>query len=211
MLTKNSHCLDSDIDLSSSSSDDDDEDEKISDLELSMDRLIVDRTQYRYQSIRELHHISGFIVNVHDATNFDIDLRLTPEQHRIYSNVINNTYVYRDLDDQLNPVGLSTTGCTYRCRLRGVGINKNGNNSTNSTNPTNPTNFRHRQSCFDIKKLIYRIDGWVVCTLSDIDVYKRLLVDICIPLRHSHVDMKEYLLTNYSDLYYPYTNRKIKS
>jgi len=85
----------------------------------------------KYQRMREVKNVTGFIVNVHDATNFDIDLEISAELHEKYRDVICNQYTYQDLGEDFleNPdmdrLRVSPEiGTTYRCRLKGVGINQ---------------------------------------------------------------------------------------
>lgn len=169
----------------------------------------IDRRENKYRRLREVKDISGFIVNVHDATNFDIDLDIPSHIHDRYSSVITNTYSYQVISDNLmkNPSLLSSssphTGTTYRCRLRGVGINHL---------PSSVQIWKNNQVCVNVKQLIDRVDGWVTCTLSDIDVYQRLLVDICIHTTSGNIDLKDYLLTHMigddTPIFYPYTGKK---
>ena len=148
----------------------------------------------RYQRMKEIHNVIGFVVNIHDATNYDIDLDISPELHEKYRDVISNQYTYKDLGNnfitkpdfsKLNEI-IPEVGTTYRCRLRGVGINQL---------PQFEHIWRSNLMCVDVKQLIDRTDGWVFCTLSDIDVYQRLLVDIIIFTCNGPINLKEYLLS----------------
>ena len=171
--------------------------------------------QNKYQRMREIRGIIGFIVNVHDATNFDIDLEMSPELHEKYGDVISNQYTYQDLDrDFLENPGILTCkdaknteitpkiGTTYRCRLRGVGINQLA---------TNVHTWKSNQMCVEVKQLIDRTDGWITCTLSDIDVYQRLLVDIVINTSKSPINLRDYLLSRMehedNPIFYPYSGK----
>ena len=166
--------------------------------------------QNKYQRMREIHNITGFIVNVHDATNFDIDLEIPGELHERYRDVISNQYTYQDLgDDFLENPDLNRTnqitprvGTTYRCRLRGVGINQLS---------ANTHTWKSNQMCIEIKQLIDRTDGWITCTLSDIDVYQRLLVDIIINTCQGPINLRDYLLsrmdTEENPIFYAYSGK----
>lgn len=170
--------------------------------------------QNRYQRMREISGIIGFIVNVHDATNFDIDLEMPPEFHEKYGDVISNQYTYQDLhSDFLENPDLNITtkiapkvGTTYRCRLRGVGINQLSQHMHT---------WKSNQMCVEVKQLIDRTDGWIVCTLSDIDVYQRLLVDIIIYTGKGPINLRDYLLTRMEaddhredPIFYPYSGKR---
>jgi len=167
--------------------------------------------QNRYQRMREIHNITGFIVNVHDATNYDIDLEIPPELHEKYRDVISNQYTYQDLNDdflenpnlnqrtQIEPI----IGTTYRCRLRGVGISQ-------LSGPAH--NWKNNLMCVEVRQLIDRTDGWITCTLSDIDVYQRLLVDIVINTCNGPINLRDYLLSRMKGeenaIFYPYSGRR---
>src|SRR5690606_23335268 len=137
---------------------------------------------------------TGYIVNVHDTTNFDIDLSISDDIREKYESVISNQYTYRDINifdmkitnkawmidkHYANANNQSTNGSdicnkigiAYRCRLRGIGINQE--NLIKNMG-------RSKQICMEVRQLIDRTDGWIMCTLSDIDIYRRLLVDIVI-------------------------------
>lgn len=163
--------------------------------------------QNRYQRVHEIPNIKGFIVNIHDAINFDIDLQITPELHSIYKDVISNHYMYRDIesithlkdDIKLN----SRVGKTYRCRLRGIGLNPHSESIQIA---------KARALGLEIRQLIDRSDGWVSCTLSNIDIYQRLLIDIVSHTGSGDIDLKDYLLTKMSTeshpIYYSYPRKR---
>ena len=166
----------------------------------------------KYQRMREVKNIVGFIVNVHDATNFDIDLDIIPELHEKYRDVISNQYTYQDLGEDFvqNPhlSQLRVTpevGTTYRCRLKGIGINQLSSSEHA---------WKSSQMCVDVRQLIDITDGWVTCTLSDIDVYQRLLVDIVIHTSTGDVNLRDYLLSKMEGLefpiFYPYSSPRNK-
>ena len=48
----------------------------------------------RYQRKKEISNVVGFVVNIHDATNFDIDLDLPEHLRREYHDVIAKRYSY---------------------------------------------------------------------------------------------------------------------
>lgn len=178
-------------------------------LKMSFDGLRQSKDKInKYQRMREIRNISGFIVNVHDATNFDIDLDIVPELHERYRDVISNQYTYQDLGEDflenpdMNRLKITPeVGTTYRCRLKGVGINQL---------PSSEHTWKSNQMCVDVKQLIDRTDGWVTCTLSDIDVYQRLLVDIVINTNNGPVNLRDYLLIKMRDedspIFYPYSS-----
>lgn len=163
----------------------------------------------QYHRLREVSSIIGFVVNIHDATNFDIDLQLTAEMRNKYDNVITNEYTYNDLGDKyitdpnsaMHETLVPQTGTTYRCRVRGIGINQL---------PTSVQMCKTYAMTSDIKQLLDRTDNWISCTLSDIDVYQRLLVDIFVHTIDGCINIRDHLLTenskdNDNPLFYAYT------
>lgn len=183
-----------------------------SDLHLPTMEIIdskMELKQNRYQRMREIYDVIGFIVNVHDAINFDIDLEISPELHDKYCDVVSNQYTYEDLKDDffkdLNKDKLikPKIGTTYRCRLRGIGMNQL---------PQNIHMWKSNQICVEVKQLIDRSDGWISCTLSDIDVYKRLLVDIVIHTSTGSVNLRDYLLDRMNNeddpIFFPYSGKR---
>jgi len=163
----------------------------------------------KYQRMREISGVIGFVVNVHDATNFDIDFDMPTDLHERYKDVISNHYTYKDVGTNFfetpNNIDIVTSkiGTTYRCRLRGIGINQL---------PQHIHTWKTNQMCVDVKQLIDRTDGWVICTLSDIDVYKRLLVDITINTCNGPIDLRSYLLSKMKSednpIFYHYSTKK---
>jgi hypothetical protein len=119
--------------------------------------------------------IDGYVVNVYNVLNYDIDLCLNTNQ---YKNVITNQYTYQSVNEL--KLGQQFYGKTYRCRLNGLLIN-------------DKTNKKKKHSyTFDIIKQIDRADGWVKCEIVGVDIFNRLLVNISIPAVHFNI--KDYLL-----------------
>ncbi len=145
----------------------------------------------------DICNIKGFVANVHDATNYDIDLELSSEQRWRYNNVVSDHYTYHDLSPgfylednffQQTDV-VPVVGITYRCRLRGVGTNRS---------VAGRDKRRNDSIVIAIKKLLDRTDCWVKCTLSNVDKYRRLLVDIVLYTPNSTINLKHFLL-NYNE------------
>src|SRR5438093_13258918 len=55
----------------------------------------------KYIRLSEVENIIGFIVNIHDTTNFDIDLNIPDSIVERYKEVISNKYIYQDLGPNL--------------------------------------------------------------------------------------------------------------
>ena len=141
--------------------------------------------------------LEGFVVNVHDSTNFDIDLN--PELKES-TRVISNEYTYQDFDfiPKWNSESPIKTGTSYRCRLRGVGINQSAQSRSS----------RLHKTCISVRQLIDRSDGWVTCFMHNVDIYNRLLVDIIVNTSTGPVDVREFILSQdemeHSPLFYRY-------
>lgn len=138
-------------------------------------------------------YINGFITNVIDATDYNIDLLMDYKLHKKYKNVHKDRYKYKiipynalvkanmEFIDQIEEFN----GITYRCRLRGVGVNKNS------------LNMKYKKNNYMtvlVRKLIDMNNGYVICVLSDIDTYKRLLVDIYIKFKDEYINLKNFIL-----------------
>jgi len=164
----------------------------------------------KYQRLRDISGIRGYVVNIHDATNFDIDLTINPSILYNYKDVICDTYTYSDytLHDigSIDPKKLPTkVGTTYRCRLRGIGVRKIVSKAQYS---------KSYQMCNDIKKLIDRADGWIICTISDIDIYNRILIDVIIHIPNGIINLRDFILNksrlSSNSIFYPYSSGKYR-
>lgn len=143
---------------------------------------------------KKIENIVGYVVNVHDVLNFDIDLWLTPEQRRKYSGIIVNSYQYIDETE-----GVAHTSLTYRCRLRGI-----GSSSRKSFRETpRAFSFQFQKVFQEVKYNINRQNGWVLVNIFDVDVYRRLLVEIYDPVTRKNI--KDVLMQPaYADFFYVY-------
>jgi hypothetical protein len=128
----------------------------------------------------------GYIVNVYNVLNYDIDIPLLkPEK---YKNVIINQYTYQCVKNDIE-LGDIKTGQSYRCRLNGLLIN-NINKETNNDNYGK--NKLKNTYIYEINKQIDRANGWVKCDIIGVDMFNRLLVDIYIP--DLQFNIKNYLI-----------------
>lgn len=160
----------------------------------------------RYRNLPEVPNIRGFVVNVHDAMNFDIDLDLSPQLAETYKHVTTKPYTYKDFGINMfkqysydmyetAPVRQSRT---YKCRLIGIEVKPQASRQ----------NWQIHKLSVEIDKIIDRTDGWVTCTLSDIDVYQRLLIDIDVHTTDGTINIRDYLLNQPQDIFHPYHRRK---
>lgn len=157
--------------------------------------LNADPVKTSYQRMEEISDIKGFVVNVHGPTDFDIDFNLPDHLIKKYDNVIFHNYTYKEYKDtninydysSNNMLSRSTEkeGKVYRCRLRKIGLHKKNKSFM----------WKSNQLLTEIKHHIDRTDGWVRCNLLDIDVYRRLLIDIIIDTQNGPINLTDYLLT----------------
>lgn len=145
----------------------------------------------KYQRMEEVNDVKGFIVNVHGPTDFDIDFNLSDDLIKRYEDVIFRNYVYKDIDinydfpsNNILSRSSEKEGKVYRCRLRRIGLHKKHKSFM----------WKSNQLLIEINHLIDRTDCWVRCNLLDIDVYRRLLIDIIIDTKNGPINLTDYLL-----------------
>lgn len=184
------------------------------DLEISSHEKNCIPQKVKYQKIRPTRGVKGFVVNIHDTTNFDIDLCFdsvdSVEVAQKYSQVVSNEYEYyvvNTFEDTKETKGTNgtkdpiiKTGRAYRCRLRGLGVNRCSIGGKVR---------RNNKFMYIIRNFIDSSDGWITCTISDIDVYQRLLVDMYVNLPDGNlINIADYLLeTDQEGLYYQYDHK----
>lgn len=145
----------------------------------------------------------GFIVNIYDALNYDIDfpyIDKTTRNSKMLEPVIHNKYSYKHILNN-GTLTAESMGTSYRCRLNGIEIN----NSTYNRKIL-------KQYTTDVKKIIDRVDGWCECYFRGVDVFNRLLIDV--KINQININLCEHLLTK-SDAdanqpYVKYQTRKLK-
>jgi hypothetical protein len=162
-------------------------------------------TNKKHQLKNKIKQIKGFIVNIHDSLNFDIDFTFTAEQQNNYNDVIINNYVYQDYacedTTEMKTFTLQPKiGITYRCRLKGIYFNQ-------KTPVDNYIYIEQNEKISElVTNMINHADGWVTCNVSDIDVYQRLLVDVFINIGNfknvkdsKSINLKDFILKTSSD------------
>ncbi len=125
-------------------------------------------TKYRYETFLPVNGILGFVVNVYDPLSFDIDLKMNDALKKRYENVIQTPYSYIDTDAD----GVVREGVAYRCRLKGV-ISDNNASENNS--------LLKEYHILMIRKTDEE-NGWVRVSVSDVDVYRRILITLHNPV-----------------------------
>jgi len=129
----------------------------------------------------------GFVVNVKDPINFDIDFKLTLEDQKKLLKAKTKNYIY---DEYINYEFTSKKcfGETYRCRIYDVRVNRK-----------ELVGIKKLKVFNKIRNQLDDCDGWVVCEIYGIDAYGRLLVDLYFPLDNRHLD-KGWHFLNLKDL-----------
>ena len=133
---------------------------------------------------------TGFIVNIHDPLNFDIDI-LDIENVEFLSNVISNEYSYQD--ENFHPVKASKA---FRCRLNGISYRTKRKLETS------------RQNKFfnDIRKG----KNWVKIKIFGVDAYSRLLVEIFDPITEESFNNK-LISSDFGDIFHSYIFQSSKN
>lgn len=132
----------------------------------------------------------GYVVNVFDPINFDIDLifpsDVSPDLIQQYSMAITNVYTYRNMNTENEDFTNFNEdfneeieeGSTYRCRLKGVGIQRLEKGSEGRSEKARLS----REAHIAMIRQIDRQNGWVLVEISAVDIYRRLLVTIFDPI-----------------------------
>lgn len=165
----------------------------------------------KHIKLNTLCNIPGFIVNIYDPISFDIDLRIPEELQEKYQSAISSEYEYVDItSDKIERNDYSNLtlkqGKTYRCRLRGVAKDKSNKNLFYKT---------VHELYKTINELKNRNNSKVICTISNIDKYSWLLVDIYINTSTGKINFTNYLLNSEKNVavpvYYLYNERTSKT
>jgi len=140
--------------------------------------------------------VPGFVVNVHDAINFDIDLSFTSQQRHRFNRVIKNEYQYKE---ESIP-GSSKFGKAYRCRLKGIQLKSTYHTRGKFKEQT------MKKATKVMERMINRSNGWVICLINGVDIYNRLLVDLIDPglFPDKYVSYRDILLSEFSKLFSKY-------
>ena len=106
----------------------------------------------------------AYVVAIRDPLNLHLDIYWPSEVADRYSNAIHYDYTFisEELGNQI------CTRSAYSCHLRGVEIV--------STSPNDFTNMK--EAYILISKRIARSGGWVLVSLTDIDIYRRILINV---------------------------------
>lgn len=103
----------------------------------------------------------AYVVAIRDPLNLHLDIYWPKEFDERYNSVIKYEYTFisEELEEKIY------TRNAFLCHLRGIEINS--------------ADFSHmRETYIEISKRILRSGGWVLVSVSDVDIYKRILVNI---------------------------------
>ena len=152
-----------------------------------------------YQNLPTTADIKGLIFNVKGPLNYDISLDLSEDLLKRYEEVQQEKYHYYLHDDDAKIIH---TGTVFRCHLYDIRYN---------SSVISFLTKEDQEICDKITNELIEIirkNNWqVVCDISDIDKYRRLLVRITI----DDIDIREYLMTNYSNYFSKYQTRARKN
>lgn len=140
--------------------------------------------------------VMGFIVNIYDSVNFDIDIPLQDKER--YKNVYQAPYTCIDLDNSqfVEPV----QRIAYRCRIEGVSIDRNESNDSE----LKENNYRIvREANYKIKQRIMLCNSWVLCKIGAIDYYNRILIKIYDPITSK--SLTEDIFAEYPNVFSEYS------
>lgn len=160
-----------------------------------------------------LHQCRGYVVNIHNGVNYDIDLSgkdtATLLASSLYHSVNKSEYSYAERDNKFSDNSIQSndnreevvcSGWSYRCRLYGVGIQ-----GSRRSKQEDLTKLKQR-IVRDLTKRINLQQGWVDVKIYGVDDYqRRILVDIFDPITGENLS---YLHNSnyYRKLYYTYND-----
>lgn len=127
-----------------------------------------------YQKLPQLRETYlAYVVAIRDPLNFHLDIYWPSQIADRYSNALHYDYTF--VSEELGPQ--IHTRPAYSCHLRGVEII--------SSTPTEPNVWdlsvqtaNMKEAYILMSKRILRSGGWVLVSVSDIDIYRRVLVNI---------------------------------
>lgn len=106
----------------------------------------------------------AYIVAIRDPLNLHLDIYWPKEIAKLYEGASNYNYTF--VSEELDEVVYIRKA--YLCHLRGVEIIFD--------EPDDFTNFK--QAHIVLNRRTLRVGGWILITISDIDIYNRILVNI---------------------------------
>ena len=122
--------------------------------------LTIDRVGYqKLPTVKETY--MAYVVAIRDPLNLHLDIYWPPEIAERYSSALHYDYTF--VSEELGKA--IYTRPAYSCHLRGIEIN--------STEPHNM-----KEAYIEVSKNIIKTGGWILVSISDIDIYRRILVNV---------------------------------
>jgi len=119
----------------------------------------------RYQKLPNSREtFLAFVVAIRDPLNLHLDIYWPPEIENRYASVLG--YPYEFVSEEFGP--RVQTRKAYYCHLRGVEI----------ISPTPNEFYNIKEAYVYVSTRIHKSNGWVLVSVSDIDVYRRILVNV---------------------------------
>lgn len=144
-----------------------------------------------YRKLNRHGPFQGFITQVYDSANFDIDIELDDDTKQKYDEVFKNGYIAIDMDaDHVT----SERRRAYRCRVKGVVVDKGRRDHS--------ANISARQAANKIEKKVKLYNSWVTCYVNEIDQYSRILVDLYDPITGE--SMTDQIFSEHPDVFTKY-------
>lgn len=123
--------------------------------------------------------MTGYVAHIYDILNYDISFNFNPILEKRYESAPHKEYIYQDVEvDENYPFGPTKISKekAYRCRVRGL-----LHTITNHELKTKEICKLNYTLMMTIFRLLDIENGFITCTISDIDRYGRILVDIMFP------------------------------
>jgi hypothetical protein len=128
----------------------------------------------KYQKMRPTKEIYlAYVVAIRDPLNVDLDIYWPEYVSEKYSSALN--YQYEFVSEELEPVVHTRTA--YSCHLRGVEITPDPIRVDDSE-VIRPSFIHMKDAFIYVSSQINKNNGWVLVSISDIDIYKRVLVNM---------------------------------
>jgi hypothetical protein len=126
-----------------------------------------------YQKLPNSHTtFLAYVVAIKDPLNYHLDIYWPEDIAERYSSSLkyNYTFVSEELGPEIN------SRSAYSCHLKGVEIISSVGDDTQQNISTHTSNMK--DAYILMSKQILRSGGWVLVSVSDIDVYRRILINI---------------------------------
>lgn len=156
-------------------------------------------SSYPYTTLPDTSKIC-FVVNTVKIVGFDICVPFTEKEKEVYDKCITNEVSYRILDPGTLEFGPLIVDTAYRARLKGIKLTQDGNC------------HNKKKKILDIaeahmKIIIGKTGGVFRCVLSDIDTFRRVLIELYDPVTGESIN--EMVLKKYKAVATRYNSRDV--